>query len=46
MQLPAYLHRVAAERRESPHDVLGLVLNELRAAAHRGAPGATAAGRH
>ena len=31
MQLPAYLHRVAAERRESPLDVLGLV-NELRAA--------------
>jgi chemosensory pili system protein ChpA (sensor histidine kinase/response regulator) len=29
MQLPAYLHRVAAERRESPLDVLGLV-NELR----------------
>ena len=31
MQLPAYLHRVAAERRESPLDVLGLV-NDLRGA--------------
>jgi HPt (histidine-containing phosphotransfer) domain-containing protein len=45
MQLPAYLHRVAAERRESPLDVLGLV-NDLRGARAEASPAGTAAGRH